>query len=144
MSLFPAIDVAATGVTTEQTWLDTIASNVANVNDQSATNQPVYQEQEVLVQPVETSPVTTVANTTTTPVGSGVQVDAIVTPLPNGVLSYDPTSTLANAQGYVKTPGISLAQQLGNLVNAQTSYQANVAVINQAKTAYEAILGIQA
>jgi flagellar basal-body rod protein FlgC len=144
MSLFGSIDIAATGVTTEQTWLDTIASNVANANDVSAPNQPIYQEQEVLVQPVETAPVPGAVNATTSPLGAGVRVDAIVTPLPNGQLAYDPTSVLANAQGYVKTPGISLAAQLGNLVNAQSSYQANVAVINQAKAAYEAILGIQA
>lgn len=143
MTLFGTIAIAATGVTTEQTWLDTIASNVANVNDVAATNQPIYQEQAVLVQPVEVAPAPGVPSTTT-PLGAGVQVEAIVTPRPNGELTYDPTSVLANAQGYVKTPGISLAQQLGDLVNAQSSYQANVAVINQAKTAYEAILGIQA
>jgi flagellar basal-body rod protein FlgC len=144
MSLFGAIDVAGTGVNTQQIWLDTIASNVANANDTAAPGQPLYQEQEVLVQPIPASPSSFVPNATGYALGEGVAVKAIVTPKPNGELAYDPGSVLANAQGYVNTPGISLSSQLGNLVTAQYGYQANVSVINHAKAAYEAILGIGA
>ncbi len=142
MSLFGSIDIAGTGVNAQQTWLDTIASNVANANDTAAVGQPIYQQQEVLVQPAAAASPVPVPNATSYALGTGVQVDAIVTPNPKGQLAYQPTSTLANAQGYVNTPGISLAAQLGNMVSAQFGYQANVAVINHAKAAYEAVLGI--
>ncbi|MHB8189178.1 MAG: flagellar basal body rod protein FlgC [Ferrimicrobium sp.] len=144
MSLFGVIGVAGTGVNAEQTWLDTIASNVANMNDTSAVNQPIYQQQVVEVQPAAGPALATSPNATAYALGDGVSVVGIATPTPNGVLSHDPTNPLANAQGMVKMTGISLSAQLGSLVNAQYSYQANVSVINHAKSAYEAVLGITA
>lgn len=146
MSLFPSISIAGTGVNADQTWLDAIASNVANMNDTVSPNQQVYQPQLIDVAPVSTSPVNLpgVSNATTNGLGAGVQVTGVSTYSPNGILAYDPTNPLANAQGYVRQAGVNLPDELGNLVNAQTSYQANVSVINHAKTAYQSVLNIQA
>lgn len=140
--MFGAINVAGTGLNVEQTWLDTIGSNIANMNDTAPVNKPLYQDQAVLVQPKPSVSSGGVPDLTSYALGSGVEVNQIVTTKPNGQLAYQPTSPYANAQGYVKTPGISLSNQLGNLVSAQYSYQANAAVVTQAKAAYEAVLGI--
>ncbi|MDA8399661.1 MAG: flagellar basal body rod protein FlgC [Ferrimicrobium sp.] len=142
MSLFGAINIAGSGVNAEQTWLDTIGSNIANANDISGVKQPQYQEQEVLVAPKPSVNSTGIPNLTNYALGDGVQVTQIVTPKPNGVLKYDPNSTFANKLGMVKEPGINLGTQLGNLVNAQYSYEANASVMSQAKAAYLSILGI--
>lgn len=142
MSLFGAINIAGTGVNVEQAWLDTISSNVANANDVTGVNQPQYQEQEVLVAPKPSVNSSGIPNFTNYALGDGVQVSSIVTPKPNGVLAYDPSSSFANKQGLVKEPGISLGTQLGNLVTAQYGYEANASVISQAKAAYLSVLGI--
>ena len=44
----------------------------------------------------------------------------------------------------VKTPGIQLSDQLTQLDVAERSYQANAAVINHAKAAYQSVLGLGA
>ncbi len=51
MSLFGAISIAGTGISANQTWLDTISSNIANVNDTANPASPIYQEQQTLVSP---------------------------------------------------------------------------------------------
>jgi len=142
VSLFGAINIAGTGINAEQIWLDTIGSNIANANDTGPLNQPMYQDQQVLVQPSPGVGPGGVPDLTSTALGTGVSVEGLVTAKPNGVPAYDPTSVYANAQGYVKTPGISLANQLGNLVQAQYGYEANAGVVSHAKAAYESVLGI--
>ncbi len=148
MSLFGAISIAGTGISANQTWLDTISSNIANVNDTASPASPIYQEQQVLVGPSQSQPFGTlgtgVANQTDSFVGSGVAVTGIVTDKPNGQLTYQPQNPLANAQGMVKTPGIQLSDQLANLDIAGRSYQANAAVINHAKAAYQSVLALGA
>jgi flagellar basal-body rod protein FlgC len=146
MSLFPSIAIAGTGINTDQTWLNAIASNVANVNDVVSPNQQVYQPQEIVVAPITSSPIQMpgVANTTNSGLGEGVGVVGVTTYSPNGVLVSDPGSPLANAQGLVRQTGVNLGQELGNLVTAQSSYQANASVITHAKSAYLSILSIGA
>ena len=45
MSLFGALDIAGTGIGASQTWLNTTAGNIANMNDVSPTDEPAYGEQ---------------------------------------------------------------------------------------------------
>ena len=61
---------------------------------------------------------------------------------PEGRLVYEPTHPLADAEGYVRYPDIDLGEQMGHLIMAQRGYQANAAVVDRAKTAYEAALQI--
>lgn len=145
MSLFPAISIAGTGVNADQTWLDAIASNVANANDTVGANQQVYQPQEIVVaaqQPA--APLSGAPNSTGSEIGSGVAVTGVTTYSANGQLTYDPTNPLADAQGNVRQTGVDLGHELATMVEAQTSYQANVSVINHAKTAYMAAMQIGA
>ncbi|MDA8116151.1 MAG: flagellar basal body rod protein FlgC [Actinomycetota bacterium] len=145
MSLFPAISVAGTGLNADQTWLDAIASNVANANDTVSPNQQVYQPQEIVVAAQQPStPLSGAPNSTGAALGSGVAVTGVTTYSANGQLTYDPTNPLANAQGNVRQTGVNLGHELATMVEAQTSYQANVSVINHAKTAYMAAMQIGA
>jgi flagellar basal-body rod protein FlgC len=76
--------------------------------------------------------------------GYGVQVQAIVQGPPQGQLEYDPTDPVANAQGNVEFPVVDLGSEMTDLVQSQTSYQANSAVMSHATSAYQSILSIKA
>lgn len=132
MSLFGALPIATTGIDLAQTWIDATAGNIANADDTVATNQPVYQDQAVMATPLPSAQ--------PNGIGQGVSASQVVLGSPNGELAYDPNSPLANAQGMVRHPTVDLGQQMVNLVMAQTDYQANVAVVNQAKAAYQSAL----
>jgi flagellar basal-body rod protein FlgC len=133
MSMFPSIAVAGSGLDVDQTWIDTISSNVANADDAVTPGQPVYQEQQVLA---EASPGAGGAN--------GVQVEAVVTGTGPGVLAEDPTNPLANSEGLVEYPNVDIGNEMTSLVAAQTDYEADANVLSNADTAYKAILAIKA
>jgi len=134
-----AVNTAGTGVNVNQTWIDTIGSNIANMNDAVTPGQPVYRAQYVNAgQRVEPSG----------PWGpgtdAGVQVNAIELGSAKGRMQYEPSNPLANAEGLVEYPAVDLATQMTSLIQAQTSYQANAKVMSNAKDAYQAILNIKA
>jgi flagellar basal-body rod protein FlgC len=129
-AIWSAIDTAGSGVDVDQTWIDTVGGNVANMQDGVTPGQPVYQAQ--YVQAGEQ------------PNGEGVQVDAITLGPKQGQLDYQPDNPVANAQGDVEYPVVDLGSQMVNLTEAQASYQANAQVLSDAKTAYQSILDIKA
>ena len=137
-SMWSAVDIAGTGINVDQTWIDTIGGNVANMNDAVTPGQPVYRAQYVNASPrLGAGPPGYAA-------GAGVQINAIDVGPATGQLQYDPSNPVANAKGLVEYPVVDLATQMTDLIQAQTSYQANAKVMASAKTAYEAILSIKA
>lgn len=138
-AIWSAIDVAGSGATVDQTWIDAIGSNVANMNDAVAPGKDTYQAQYVdageTVEPAG-------ANGQST--GDGVTIEGIELGPAKGELEYDPTNPLADASGEVAVPVVDLGTQMTDLVQAQMSYQANAEIMSDAKNAYAAILDIKA
>jgi flagellar basal-body rod protein FlgC len=69
-----------------------------------------------------------------------VEVSSIQVGSTAGVVTPDPSSPLADAQGNVLTSDVSLSGQLVGMVAAQNDYQANATVLGEAKTAYQSAL----
>jgi flagellar basal-body rod protein FlgC len=136
-SMWSGIDIPGSGAEVDQTWIDTIGGNVANMNDAVTPGQPVYQPQYVDAGEQVNSPGAGGA-------GVGVQVNTIDLGPAAGQLEYDPTNPVANAQGDVEYPVVDLGTEMTDLVQAQTSYQANAEVMSHATSAYQAILDIKA
>jgi len=128
MPLFGAIGMAGTGLTVYRKWLDAVSDNIANVNNVSATSDPAFQARYVVARPVDETR------------GGGVEVGGTVLGDATGRLVYEPAHPLADADGYVRYPDIDLAAQMGQMIIAQRGYQANLAVVDRAKDAYQAAL----
>jgi len=47
---------------------------------------------------------------------------------------FDPRNPHANADGYVAMPNVNVVEEMTNMISASRSYQANVEVLNTAKT----------
>jgi len=47
---------------------------------------------------------------------------------------YEPKHPLANAEGYVSHSNVNVVEEMVNMISASRSYQANVEVLNTAKT----------
>jgi flagellar basal-body rod protein FlgC len=138
-SLWSAMDIAGTGINVNQTWIDAIGSNIANMNDAVTPGQPVYQSQFVHEgEKMDSSGPSGKA------VAAGVQVNSIDLGPAQGQMQYDPTNPLANDKGMVEYPVVDLATQMTGLIQAQTSYQANVKVLATARDTYASILNIKA
>jgi flagellar basal-body rod protein FlgC len=130
MGLFSAIGIAGTGVTVYRKWLDAVSDNIANMNDAAPTGGQAFQARYINAQAVN--------------YGSGeggVQVaGAALGGSPQGRLVYEPANPLADADGYVRYPDIDLSEQMGQMIIAQRGYQANLAVVDRARDAYQAAL----
>ena len=126
MSIFEAIGIAGTGVTVSRKWMDAVSDNLANLNTATRTDQAAFRERYVVAQEAAD--------------GKGVQVGGIALGGTEGRLVHDPSHPLADANGYVKMPDIDMGTQMTNLLMAQRAYQANIAVVERAKDAYQAAL----
>ncbi|MGH9102024.1 MAG: flagellar basal body rod protein FlgC, partial [Acidimicrobiales bacterium] len=127
MSLFGALGVSTTGMDTYQTWLNALGGNIANMNDTVRTNQPVYQAQYVVAQPLA-------APAGSGGVGEGVGVAGVALGPSTGTLVYDPSNPLADSKGMVRQPTVDLGEQMVELIEAQNGYQASVSAFTQART----------
>jgi flagellar basal-body rod protein FlgC len=137
--MWEAIDIAGSGASVDQTWIDTIGGNVANMNDGVTPGQPVYQAQYV-----DAAAQVEPGDPESSGDGLGVHVQSIEEGSAQGQLEYDPTDPAANAKGDVEFPVVDLGTEMTDLVQSQTSYQANSAVMSHATSAYQAILSIKA
>ena len=123
-----AINIAASALNTHQAWLNAISNNIANVNTAKATSGAAFQAEYLEVQDQGGE--------------NGVAVKAVAHGDAQGRLVYDPTNAVADKSGYVRMPDIDLGEQMSTLIMAQRGYQANAAVVDRAKTSYEAALQI--
>jgi flagellar basal-body rod protein FlgC len=123
-----ALGIAGTGLTLHRKWLDAVADNIANVNTATANSGDAFQARYIVAQEG--------AGT------SGAYVAGTALGDAEGLLVFEPDNPIADADGYVRRPDIDMAEQMGELIMAQRGYQANAAVIDRAKTSYEAALQI--
>jgi flagellar basal-body rod protein FlgC len=124
---FDAIGIAGSALTTHRKWLDAISDNIANVNTASSTNGAAFQERYVIAAASD---------------GGGVHVAGTALGSAVGRLAYDPANPLADEDGMVRMPDIDLGAQMSSLIMAQRGYEANAAVVDRAKSTYEAALQI--
>jgi flagellar basal-body rod protein FlgC len=130
MSLFGSLDVAGSGISASQTWLNTTAGNIANMNDVTRTDEAAYGEQTPVFVP----------SGAVGQVGDGVTVAGVAEGDTTGIVQYDPSSPEADAQGMVRVPDVQLGSQMVDMIQAQTDFQANTSVFADAKTAYQSAL----
>ena len=129
--LFGTFGIAGSGVTVYRKWLDAISDNIANLNNATSPTSDAFRAKYVVAQAVD--------------YGSGeggVEVAGIAEGSGAGPLVFEPDHPLADADGYVKYPDIDLGAQMAQMIMAQRGYQANLAVVDRAKDAYQAAIQI--
>lgn len=132
MGLFESFGISASGMTSERLRLDLIANNVANMNTASRPNDqnnPVYRRRVPLF--AEQLRQTMSANE---PKGTGVRVKAIVEDSAPPRIVHDPTHPLADEKGEVAYPNINIVNEMVDMITASRTYEANVTVLNAAKS----------
>lgn len=127
---FGTLGIAATGMGAYKLWIDAVADNIANVNTVRPTNQPALAERFVVVAAEAPDG------------GPGVHVAGAAFGDTEGILAYEPNHPLADENGMVRRPNINMSDQMTYLIEAQRGYQANVAVMDRARAAYESALTI--
>ena len=117
-------DVAGSAMSAQSQRMNVTASNLANADSVSGPDGQPYRAKQVVF---------AVASPDEQGVG-GVQVTGVIEDQAPMRLVYDPKNPLANTGGYVTMPNVNVVEEMVNMISASRSYQANVEVLNTAKT----------
>ena len=134
--LFPTFNTAGTGLGVFRTWMDAVSDNLANLNTVRPTDEAAFQARFVVATAIGSG------QEAVTGGPAGARVTGITFGNAEGRLVQDPTNPLADANGMVRLPDIDMGDQMTQLMVAQRGYQANLAVIDRAKDAYQQALSI--
>ncbi|MCW8904923.1 flagellar basal body rod protein FlgC [Sedimenticola sp.] len=126
MSMFKIFDTAASGMSAQSLRLNTVASNMANVDSVSSSVEGTYKAR----QPVF-SALLNQLNPDEPAVG--VQVKGVVESNAPLNMEYAPNHPKANEEGYIFRPNVNVMEEMANMISASRSYQSNVEVVNTAK-----------
>lgn len=134
---FRIMDIAASGMTAERFRSEVISNNLANANTTRTENGDPYRRKVVTFREVLNKEVNSNDEQL-----SGVRVSTIEEDDSPFRLVYDPSHPDANEDGYVKYPNVNVLREMVDLISAQRAYEANVAVVNSAKTMFNSALSI--
>jgi flagellar basal-body rod protein FlgC len=133
--VFGSFDISTSALSAQRVRLDTIASNIANINTAVGPDgQTPYRR---LFAEFQTAPVAGG--------GMGVKVSKIsedrTTAFPE---KYEPGNRLADSRGYVRYPNVDLSTEMVNAMETTRAYEANVTAIETTKSMMNATLRLLA
>lgn len=126
MSLFNVLDIAGSGMSAQALRLNTTASNLANAESVSSSSGETYRAR----QPVFAAMIKALGES---PSGTGVQVMGIVESQEPLRQQYEPGHPMANEEGYIFLPNVSMVEEMANMISASRSYQSNSEVAKTSK-----------
>lgn len=125
MSNFSIFQIAGSALQAQSQRMNVSASNIANADSAAGPDGNPYRARQVVFQMTPSAQSGAVG---------GVRVSAVVESNAPPRIKYDPGNPLADAQGYVTLPNVDVVAETVNMISASRSYQANVEVINTAKS----------
>jgi flagellar basal-body rod protein FlgC len=130
--MFDMLDSGASALTAQRIRMDTIAGNILNVNTtRNADGQPIpYRRRFAVFAPGQ-------AGDTSKP---GVHVQEIKMDDAPFARRFEPGHPDADKDGYVLFPNIDLATEHVNALEATRAYEANITMIETAKSMFNASL----
>ena len=134
MSLFSALDVAASGLAAQRMRTELLVENIANSETTRTPEGGPYRLRDAIFMSaaVKTPFGTMLAGLTGEPL-AGVAVAEVTVDESEPERRYVPGHPDADAEGYVAFPRINPAEDMVDLMNATRSFQANVAAMTAVK-----------
>ena len=124
MSMFSIFSVSGSAVSAQSQRLNTVASNLANVDAVAGPDGKAYKARQVVFQTEKMGAEHT----------AGVRVSAIKESDVPGRRVHDPSHPSADEQGYVTHSNVNAVEEMVNMISASRSYQNNIEVMNTAKS----------
>ncbi len=150
MGMFDSFNIAATGLTAQRLRMDVISDNIANATTTRTTEgDGPYARKRAVFAPVNIrtnykSPL--VPEGIEQGPGKGVRVVKIEKDSSPFRLVYDPSHPDAiqtgPEKGYVRMPNVNIVTEMTDLISASRSYEANVMLVNNAKSMFAKALEI--
>ena len=150
MGMFSSINTASSGLTAQRMRQDVISNNIANATTTRTSEGGPFRRSRVILrprvdQPYWKSPFTPAR--LDNGVGEGVRVVEIQKDMDSEPrLVWDPEHPDAIKSGpragYVEMPNVNVVNEMVDMISASRSYEANIAVVNGAKTMFQQAINI--
>jgi flagellar basal-body rod protein FlgC len=134
MDLLSGMRVSSSGMAAQRMRMNTISSNIANINTTRTPEGGPYRRKDVVFEAMPdarsfgeiliTQPQKDVAR---------VQVTDVTVDRKAPLLKYEPDHVDADENGYVAYPNINLMEEMANMIQATRAYEANVSAMNATK-----------
>ncbi len=132
MDVFQSLKIGASALQAQQTRLNTISSNLANIETTRTPEGGPYKRKTVVFRSADLSFEQRLEQSMRGAV-QGVEVSRIATDPSPPRMIYDPSHPDATAEGYVAMPDINLMEEMTDMMTATRAYEANVTTIKTAK-----------
>jgi len=150
MGMFDSFNIASTGLTAQRLRMDVISDNIANATTTRTTEgDGPYARKRAIFAPINDRPSyksPLVPEGIDHGAGKGVRIVKIEKDSAPFRLVYDPSHPDAIAtgpeQGYVRMPNVNVVTEMTDLISASRSYEANVMIVNNAKSMFAKALEI--
>lgn len=134
MDILSGMRVSSSGMAAQRMRMNTISSNIANVNTTRSPEGGVYRRKDVVLESMPdaksfgeiltSQPQRDIAR---------VQVTDITSDRKAPIMKYEPDHVDADENGYVAYPNINLMEEMANMIQATRAYEANVSAMNATK-----------
>jgi flagellar basal-body rod protein FlgC len=132
---FTGMRIASSGMTAQRTRLNTISSNIANINTTSTPEGGAYRRKDVVFEAMPDTKNFGDILMSTDPKSEfqRVQVTDVISDTKAPLMKYEPDHPDANPEGYVAYPNINLMEEMTNMIQASRAYEANVTALQASK-----------
>jgi flagellar basal-body rod protein FlgC len=126
--------VSSSGLSAQRMRMNTISSNIANINTTRTPEGGPYRRKDVLVEAMpETRNFGEILTSEPDRNIQRVQVTDVPVDTKAPLLKYEPNHPDANPEGYVAYPNINLMEEMANMIQATRAYEANVSAMQATK-----------
>ena len=136
MKIFDSVEIAGSSLTAHRLWLDTISSNLANINTtRTKAGGPYKRKVPVFAEMLDNT------------IGGyhdigGVRVLDITEDQSAPRMVYQPDHPDANAEGYVAYPNVNLVREMTDMLVASRAYEANLSVVTTGRDMWNGALEV--
>lgn len=134
MDILTGMRVSASGMTAQRTRMNTISSNIANINTTRSPEGGPYRRKDVVLESMpEAKSFGEILTSAPQKDVQRVQVTDVTVDRKAPLMKYEPDHVDADENGYVAYPNINLMEEMANMIQASRAYEANVAAMNATK-----------
>ncbi len=134
MDVLTGMRVSASGMTAQRMRMNTISSNIANINTLVTPEGGPYRRKDVVFESIpEAKSFGEILTSQPQRELNRVQVTDVISDRRAPIMKLEPDNPNADENGYVAYPNINLMEEMANMIQATRAYEANVSAMGASK-----------
>lgn len=126
--------ISSSGMTAQRMRMNTISSNIANINTTRSPEGGPYRRKDVVVEAMpDARSFGEILTSQPQRDLARVQVTDVISDPKAPLMKFEPNHPDANEEGYVAYPNINLMEEMANMITASRAYEANISAMNATK-----------